>query len=161
MRYYRLTEGKLSASKSRKDLEQIAAVVPGELRVGQSLLSEREISEVFQEARWGSWGLDLTSQALQTNANCNPVCEHMRELLCLYLEVLALEKAGCCQTSITDVLLGKTTCCGLRSLRVRPQNCTANCSKIALIFFPSYSRYTQCALFLCKINKGKRNAVSR
>lgn len=135
MRCYRLAEGKLSVSKSRKDLERRAAVVPGELRVGQSLLSERETSEVFQEARWRSWGLDLTSQALQTNANCSPACEHGRELLCLYLEVLAPAKAGCCQTSITDVLLGKTTCCGLRSLRVRPQNCAANCSKIELMFF--------------------------
>lgn len=70
-------------SKSRKDLEQRAAVVPGELRVGQSLLSERETSEVFQEARWRSWGLDLTSQALQTNANRNPACEHGRALLIL------------------------------------------------------------------------------
>lgn len=84
-------------------------------------------------------GLDLTSQTLQTNGSCSTTWERVRELLCLYWEVLALEKAGCCQTSITDVLRGERACCGLHSLRAHPLSSTANCSRSQLIFrdFPS------------------------
>lgn len=65
--------------------------------------------------------------------------EHVRELLCLHQEVLALEKAGCCQTSITDVLPGETACCGLHSFRACPLSCSTSCSKIEFLlgfFFP-------------------------
>lgn len=72
---------------------------------------------------------------------------------------MQLEKAGCCQTSITDVLLGETTCFGLRSLGAHPLSCTANCSKMGTDFF-LHTADTQRALFLCKINEAMLSLVN-
>lgn len=122
-------------SSCRKHWELRAAVRSGVLRVGQRLLPET----VFPGSEMDKLGMDLTSQTLQTNASCSTTWEHVRELLCLYWEVLALEKAGCCQTSITDVLCGERACRGLHPLRACPLSSTASCFKSQLIFrvFPS------------------------
>lgn len=70
--------------------------------------------------------------------------------------------AGCCQTSITDVLLGETACCGLHSLRVRPLSCTASSSEIELTFFSPLHIVMILqiyAVFLCKIDKEIKDAI--
>lgn len=134
LRSYRLAEGKLSVWGSRKHLE----LLWWELRAGQRLhcLTVFPGSEVEKPGAGFKCSDSPNKFKLKHNVGTYEGAGNvLRELLCLYSEILALEKTNCCQTTITDVLLAETACCGLRSLRVHPLSCTASCFKTGLIFF--------------------------
>lgn len=148
LRSYRLAEGKLSVWGSRKHLE----LLWWELRAGQRLhcLTVFPGSEVEKLGAGFKCSDSPNKFKLKHNVGTyEGVGNVLRELLCLYLEILALEKTNCCQTTITDVLLAETACCGLRSLRVHPLSCAASCSKadwidffVCLSWFCSHCTYT-------------------
>lgn len=94
LRYYRLRESKLSVWKSRKHLEQIAAVVSGELRVGQGLLWERGSDFPGSELRKLGAGFRLSGSPNKCKLQPSVRAYEGTELLCLYLEVLDIAREG-------------------------------------------------------------------